>query len=431
MLKQEKLKSTAHLFQILLSLLLMALTSFLSSTDAGHHHRKQKKKQQRPQPPPPPSSLTLSWDHLRNLLNCKSTSGPTKVHDPSLAAAAAGKQQRLGFRFGSSVCALGDMVHGSVRVVHRSDTDQYNSSGGDGGHRFSSSAAGDTDPQNRRRRQHAAAPARGGVQLMRLSGCYECRAVDAEPACRRCPRSRTLCACPQCGEVFNKIDSLELHQSLRHAVSELGPEDSGRHIVEIIFKSSWQKNHRTICKIDRILKVHNTPRTIARFEDYRAAVKSLATAAAASRRNPRCAADGNELLRFHSVSLSCQLGAVGSTSLCFSAGGGGGGTCCVCDVIRHGFRKPCHPFGVRTTASSGQADDDFDFGGGGSGTRAMLVCRVIAGRVWFTGDGEEDGGGGLGGYDSVAAEGTNLEELFVANPRAILPCFVVIYRVHD
>ena len=57
-------------------------------------------------------------------------------------------------------------------------------------------------------------------------------------------------------------------------MSELGPEDSGRNIVEIIFKSSWQKRDRPICHIDRILKVHNAPRTVARFEAYRDAVRS-------------------------------------------------------------------------------------------------------------------------------------------------------------
>lgn len=39
-----------------------------------------------------------------------------------------------------------------------------------------------------------------------------------------------------------------------------------------------------------------------------------------------------------------------------------------------------------------------------------------------------------GAFDSVAGDDAGgaygvLEELFVANPRAILPCFVVVYRV--
>lgn len=47
-------------------------------------------------------------------------------------------------------------------------------------------------------------------------------------------------------------------------------------------------------------------------------------------------------------------------------------------------------------------------------------------------DTEEDAGGSVSGtYDSVAGYSvvySNLEELYVFNPRAILPCFVVIYK---
>lgn len=59
----------------------------------------------------------------------------------------------------------------------------------------------------------------------------------------------------------------------------------------------------------------------------------------------------------------------------------------------------------------------------------MLVCRVIAGRV-SRGTAEADEG-----YDSAVAGSagayTDLEELMVFNPRAILPCFVVIYKMVD
>jgi hypothetical protein len=246
---------------------------------------------------------------------------------------------------------------------------------------------------------------------------------------RRYPRPRELCACSQCGEVFNKADSLEHHQAIRHAVSELGPEDSGRNIVEIIFKSSWQKRDRPICQIDRILKVHNAARTVARFEAYRDAVRTRCRATAA-----RAAADGNELLRFHPAALACPLGLNGATSLCDDDD-----ACGVCAAIRHGFAPwaGAHPLGVRTTASSGRAHDCGAAAAAAQqagGCRAMLVCRVIAGRVRRN---DDDGGAEEeeGAFDSVAGDEAassvygNLEELFVANPRAILPCFVVIYRV--
>lgn len=70
--------------------------------------------------------------------------------------------------------------------------------------------------------------------------------------------------------------------------------------------------------------------------------------------------------------------------------------------------------------------------------RAMIVCRVVAGRVRpreavaaELGEPAEDRG-----YDSVAARGTAedgrggvADELLVFNPRAVLPCFVVVYGV--
>lgn len=272
----------------------------------------------------------------------------------------------------------------------------------------------------------AAASSGRGMQLRKLSGCIECHSLDPS----RYPLARTtICACSECGEVFPKIESLEHHQAIRHAVSELGPDDSSRNIVEIIFKSSWLKKNNPICKVERILKVHNTKHTIQRFEDYRDTVKTRATNT--SKKNARCAADGNELLRFHCATITCSLGARGSSSLCASIPG-----CGVCTIIRHGF-EGSKVSGVRTTASSGRAHDSL----GGSGTRrAMLVCRVIAGTVKRVAADDaavdEDGASSVtaGSFDSVAGNGgmySNLEELHVFNPRAILSCFVVIYKALD
>ncbi|KAF3524239.1 hypothetical protein F2Q69_00046272 [Brassica cretica] len=217
-----------------------------------------------------------------------------------------------------------------------------------------------------------------------------------------------------------------------YIVSELGPEDSGRNIVDIIFKSSWLRKDGPLYKIERILKVHNTQRTIQRFEDCRDAVKSHAHAS--TRKEPRSAADGNELLRFHCTTVSCSLGSRGSTSLCSNIPG-----CRVCTIIRHGFHAKTLRLGsgsneikgVRTTASSGRAHDAlrcFDQ------RRAMLVCRVIAGRVRRgQSDAPEDENDSCS-YDSVAGAAgvyTNLDDLAVLNPKAILPCFVVIYKVSE
>ncbi|KAF0895587.1 hypothetical protein E2562_013899 [Oryza meyeriana var. granulata] len=266
------------------------------------------------------------------------------------------------------------------------------------------------------------------LSLRRLSGCYECHmVVDPISGVFRDSSSMraTICSCPDCGEIFVRPDSLHLHQAIRHAVSELGPEDTSRNIISIIFQSSWLKKQSPVCAIDRILKVHNAARTLARFEDYRDAVK--AKAAALARRHPRCTADGNELLRFHCATLSCALGLHGATHLCDDD------ACGACAVIRDGFRAPAPGAGIRTMATSGRAHDAVVSEGE---RRAMLVCRVIAGRVRRekqqdeaateeTAEEEEEA------YDSVAGTAglySNLDELEVFNPRAILPCFVVVYR---
>lgn len=228
------------------------------------------------------------------------------------------------------------------------------------------------------------------------------------------------------------------HQQTRpwHAVSELGTDDTSRNIIEIIFQSSWLKKQSPVCKVDRILKVNNTPRTLARFEEYRDAVKAragaeqLAVAAANSNRHPRCTADGNELLRFHCATLACSLGLNGATHLCDAAG-----TCAACGIIRDGFSSG----GVLTMATSGRAHDAAEAGAGldeETTPRAMLVCRVIAGRVKRPKEAvpEEEAvaeAAEESEYDSVAGSAgvySNLEELLVFNPRAILPCFVVVYK---
>ncbi|KAM6543751.1 hypothetical protein CsatB_008198 [Cannabis sativa] len=265
-----------------------------------------------------------------------------------------------------------------------------------------------------------------GMPFRRFSGCYECRmVVDPVLGFTRDPSLRTtICTCPECGEIFMKAENLELHQAVRHAVSELGPEDTSKNIVEIIFQSSWLKKEAPICKIDRILKVHNTQKTISKFEEYREAIKAKATKL--PKKHPRCIADGNELLRFHCATFMCSLGLNGSSNLCNSMP-----QCNICSIIKNGFKVAGEPTGeglgkgILTTATSGKAHDHVGEAGGNQGEkRAMLVCRVIAGRV------KKNMEGSMEEYDSVAgAVGvySNLDELFVFNPKAILPCFVVIY----
>ncbi|CAL4913689.1 unnamed protein product [Urochloa decumbens] len=249
--------------------------------------------------------------------------------------------------------------------------------------------------------------------------------------------------CKVCGEVLGRPQLLELHQAMRHSLSELTHLDSSMGIIRMIFLAGWNpaaSGSAAPAVVRRILRIHHNPRALARFEEYRDAVRARAArrrcgdggAAGADAVEERCVADGNERLRFH-----C------STTLC-SLGGGGGGACgspycCVCSTLRHGFAgKQADVDGIATYASAWAAhaslpDDverEFAFL---QVRRAMLVCRVVAGRV---GRGAADDKvaydsmvpvrGGVGGAGATGCGGDDVE-LLVFNPRAVLPCFVILY----
>ncbi|KAI3457010.1 hypothetical protein Pfo_013673 [Paulownia fortunei] len=233
-------------------------------------------------------------------------------------------------------------------------------------------------------------------------------------------------SCHKCGEQFVKWEALESHHLSKHAVTELVEGDSSRKIVEIICRSSWLKSENHCVRIDRVLKVHNMQKTLVRFEDYRETVKIKASKL--PKKHPRCLADGNELLRFFGTTLACSLGMNGSSSLCVSD------KCCVCRIIRQGFstkRELKGGVGVFTTSTSGRAFESIEMCEDDPSIRkALIVCRVIAGRVHRPLDNIQEMAGQTG-FDSLAGKVglySNIEELYLLNPKALLPCFVVICK---
>ncbi|MQL94862.1 hypothetical protein Taro_027519 [Colocasia esculenta] len=252
--------------------------------------------------------------------------------------------------------------------------------------------------------------------------------------------------CVACGEVFSKIHLLDLHQATRHAFSELADGDSGKNIVQIIFQSGWKGRGKGNGRGDeapvvhRVFKIHNSAKTIARFEEYRESVRSRAAARWASGRGgggeERCVADGNERLRFYCATFMCGLGREGNLGTC------GSPFCAACGIVRHGFSGKdadgvtTHGTGWGAHASlPEELEREFEFM---HVRRAMLVCRVVAGRVAlgkreaFAAT-EVDGDGY--GYDSAVVAGraggawTAEDVLLAFNPRAVLPCFVIMYSV--
>ncbi|KAH7687712.1 ADP-ribosylation-containing protein [Dioscorea alata] len=187
-------------------------------------------------------------------------------------------------------------------------------------------------------------------------------------------------------------------------LTELPAGHSSRRVVEIIFASSWSSRGTPFPgEIEMLFRVHNPTRTVSRFEDYRAAVQAAAEGA----NDGRCAADGNEMMRFQcappSSSASAAAAAVSAAD----------------DVIYDARVVACSTGGIRTFAGSGGAHESVG-GGSGRGRRSMLVCRVIAGRV-RSGTCEPSGR-----FESVSS---GRGELLVFDSRAVLPCFLIIYRL--
>ncbi|KAJ1280297.1 hypothetical protein BS78_04G220800 [Paspalum vaginatum] len=207
------------------------------------------------------------------------------------------------------------------------------------------------------------------------------------------------------------------------ALTELPAGHSSRQVVEIIFLSSWSAlpalpvvpqppptpgapptTTTTTTTfpgvVEMLFRVHNPARAVARFEDYRAAVRARAGGAS------RSAADGNEMMRFapapqYDDSCRCRSSPAAATTT-------GGEE----EAPR-----------VRTFDGSGGAHASVRWPA--TGRRAMFLCRVIAGRVAEAGTGAA--GGGKERFDSVRAPKSG--ELVVFDRRAVLPCFLIIYRL--
>ncbi|KAJ0265771.1 Sulfated surface-like glycoprotein [Hirschfeldia incana] len=197
-----------------------------------------------------------------------------------------------------------------------------------------------------------------------------------------------------------RIRSPPLRDPLLPTLTELAEGHQSRNVVEIIFQTSWGPKPFP-GRIEMIFKVQNGSKTLTRFEEYREAVKTRSLAGKSREENARSVADGNETMRFYCLGPSYGGGAWGIL------GGKGGGA------------------SVYTFAGSCMAHDK---AGGGKGRKAMLVCRVIAGRVMK---------GTELRYDSVDSDVRSRfdslsgvdGELLVFDARAVLPCFLIVYRL--
>ncbi|KAF8396636.1 hypothetical protein HHK36_018260 [Tetracentron sinense] len=204
--------------------------------------------------------------------------------------------------------------------------------------------------------------------------------------------------------------------TLFHAVSELVDGDPTAGIIKTIFLSGW--NHPIGPKIEKILRVNHTTAVLDRFEEYRELVKSKAAETCVSKRKERWVVDGNEVLRYHGDTVMCSLGCDGNLSICCQK------SCRICSINGSGFSARAY-WKLLYENSRSAHEKTKECVNGVTASTAMLICRVIEGRVAH-GHGQGLVDGEEGSFDSVVGpagdQSNDSEELIILDSRAVLPC---------
>ncbi|KAD4178799.1 hypothetical protein E3N88_27390 [Mikania micrantha] len=185
--------------------------------------------------------------------------------------------------------------------------------------------------------------------------------------------------------------------------------DPSRNVIEMIFRSKSTNTPKYSINIKQVRKLNNSKQTLERFEKFRENVKNRAHDH--QNKHPRNVVDGNEKLMFYGTKLT-HCNNIGTSKLCKDNN--------ICSIIKPDFYVPKKKRGIWLTTScqdviTANANAEMI-----KGEMTIVVCRVISGRVKDLNDGDEDD------YDSI--EGVKPNYLFVRDPSAVLPCFVVILK---
>lgn len=153
--------------------------------------------------------------------------------------------------------------------------------------------------------------------------------------------------------------------------------------------------------ISKVFKVENSIEMHRRFEKHRETVKKTEFE---KKRHPRVMVDGNEVTQFYTTFMQCN----GENGLlCKEL------SCEACKIILTGFELEKNGV-VCSVGMNGNVN--------GNGRRCVIVCRTIAGVMGYMNEKIE-------GCDSIrSVVGSKLDYLIVRNPKAFLPCFVIVFE---
>lgn len=172
-------------------------------------------------------------------------------------------------------------------------------------------------------------------------------------------------------------------------------------------------------KIRKVFRVKNSPEVIEKFEKYRDLMKQKALETG-NKQQPRSLVDGNELLCFYVTTMTCHS----RQSKLFS----GLCECSDCNLCR----IICSSFDIKYTAMSGiqlcisseaLRESITAVSKGNNSKRAVIICRIIAGRIKGKNDRTNEDYDSIKNYRGFCFKS---EHLLVKNPNAVLPCFVLV-----
>ncbi|XP_028776003.1 uncharacterized protein LOC114732809 [Neltuma alba] len=256
-------------------------------------------------------------------------------------------------------------------------------------------------------------------------------ATSATPQKKHRPAKKKKSAPPKPPQKQSKpkrqasTSSIARNSSCSNQLTELHEGDWPVDIVAAMFRAGWPLE-KTVA-IEKILKVNHSLENLTEFEEYREGVKSKSAKICEPGRTQKLVVDGNELVQFHGTLITCPLGRnSASLDICSNR------WCAVCSMVSSTFLAK--DVSVTLCENSWRAHRKINGGLVGdkaSARTASVLCRVITGRianlaklgVTNVKDGGFNSGVSPAGYESGVSE-----NLAVLNERAILPCFVVIYR---
>lgn len=174
----------------------------------------------------------------------------------------------------------------------------------------------------------------------------------------------------------------------------------------MIFRSTTTDTTKYSITIKQVLKLNNSKETLERFENFRQDVKNRANDH--QNKHPRNMVDGNEKLMFYGTKLTrCKK--FGTSKICKDN---------ICSILEPIFYDQKKKTGIWLTTNSQDVITSNANAEMLKGEMAIVVCRVISGRVMDESDEDE--------YDSI--KGVKVNYLFVKDPSAVLPCFVIILK---